>query len=62
MRGKNTQKTSTLKGYSSMGKAVIRNTFGMEKYGISTIIYICEDKSEYYLHDKRLQYVQGQAN
>lgn len=32
----------------------------MEKYTISTTIYIYEDKPEYYLHGNRLQYVQSQ--
>lgn len=32
----------------------------MEKYAISTTIYIYEDKPEYYLHGNRLQYVQSQ--
>lgn len=32
----------------------------MEKYTISTIIYIYEDKPDNYLHGNRFQYVQSQ--
>lgn len=32
----------------------------MEKYAISTTIYIYDDNPEYYLHGNRLQYVQSQ--
>lgn len=57
---KNDKKNIYNTSSSLLEKAVIWNTFRMEKYTISTIIYIYEDKPNNYLHGNRFQYVQSQ--